>query len=607
MTSEMDDVQDLRKLTQIATSLNRATDVYSALNDTLAQLIELMSLQTGWIFLADEDAQERWAGHGFRLAAHYQLPPAIEANQAEAWDKGCSCQALCRKGELEAAYNEVRCSRLGEASGDRRGLVVHASAPLHAGDRLIGILNVAAPAWTEFTPRALLLLTNVGSMMGTALERARLFDLMRAQRIHEQAALLNISAQLLSRRDPADVMQYLVEEVRTLLAVDACALLLPGPEGSYLYFRAATGWQSQPVENQYRVPADERSGSGRVMQTQRPLLMQSDSDSWVSAPWMAEWLETEGFQSAAIVPLVVEGRAIGALVIDTRTPRSFETAEIRFLQLMANQAAIAIDRARLHEEEMARQRLEEELTVSRHIQLSMLPPDLPQSDGWSFAAVYEPASQVGGDFYDFFEIPEKEETELGLVIADVSDKGVPAALFMALARTTIRNNALRGRAPADALYWANQFIQEDSNTDMFLTAFYGVLELKNGRFRYANAGHNPPLWWQADAEKCALLEAPGIVLGVLDEVTLEERAVTLTPGDVLVLYTDGVTEAMDETYAEFGIARLKTAVTSYVSDHPDASAADVTTAILQAVRAFTHGTPQFDDLTLLVVRYTPAT
>ncbi len=594
------EVADLRTLNQIADTLNRSVDVRSTLESALTQLVQLMGLKTGWIFLQDNAAQDRWAGRGFVLAAHHHLPAAIALENPNAWDKGCDCQTLCRKGNLNQAYNEVKCSRLAEAEGDKSGLVVHASTPLQAGQEVLGILNVAAPSWASFSERSLALLTNVGNMMGIALERARLFDLLQEQRIDEQAALLHVSSELLSRRDLDDLMNYLVVEVRELLNVDACALLLPGKnEPELLEFRAAAGWKTQPVENGYCVPADARSGSGQVMQTLRPLLTAEEGQHSIKSLWMSDWLQAEGFQSAAIVPLIVEDRSIGTMVIDTRYPRYFQPSEIRFLQLMANQAAIAIDRARLRVEELAHHRLEEELAVGRQIQMSMLPAGCPEFPGWDVAAVYEPAKQVGGDFYDFFELPNDN---LGLVIADVSDKGVPAALFMALSRSAIRNNALRGRSPAKTLTHANQYIREDSQADMFLTAFYGVLGLEHGRFTFANAGHNPPLWWRNADHTISTLTSKGIVLGIIDKVKIEEQSIEIAPGDVLVFYTDGITEAVNEGYREFGEARLMEAVTDVLTAVPDTPAGTLIESILNAVRTFSAGMTPSDDITLFIVR-----
>ena len=170
MPTQPDLIVDLQTLNQISLTLNQATDVATALNTSLAQLVDLMGLETGWVFVIDPAATDRWGGRGFRLAAHHNLPPALVVTNPDAWDKSCDCQGLCRDGQLGAPYNEVRCSRLSGVAGERGGLAVHATTPLRAGERVLGILNVAAPDWESFTPRSLTLLSNVGSQMGIALE-----------------------------------------------------------------------------------------------------------------------------------------------------------------------------------------------------------------------------------------------------------------------------------------------------------------------------------------------------------------------------------------------------------------------------------------------------
>jgi serine phosphatase RsbU (regulator of sigma subunit) len=599
--SYLTDLTDnLTTLNQIVETLNRAVDVRSVLDTALAQLVELMGLETGWIFLRDPAAGERRQGTGYLLAAHHNLPPALALDNPDVWEGGCECQSQCDQCDLAEAYNQVRCSRLTGASGDRRGLAVHASVPLHSGDRFLGILNVAGPDWASFKPQALALLTNVGSQMGVALERARLFDLLQERRIQEQAALLDLSNQLLRRLNMDDLLGYLVEETQRMLQADACALLLPAEEPGFLEFRAASGWRDDPVAERRRVPAGENSGPGLVMRTRRPLLV-ADIEKSDPAPWLPDWLRKEGFRGHAVVPLTADGRAVGALVVDTRQPRLPDEGEVRFLRLIANQAAIAIEQARLHQEEVERQRLEKELAVGQQIQLSLLPKACPVVPGWEFAAFYQAARLVGGDFYDFFELPG-EPNRLGMVIADVSDKGVPAALFMALSRTVIRNTALGGRSPSATLIRANELILNDSWAEMFLSAFYATLDTRSGRLVYANAGHNRPLWLRVATGECQQLAARGIILGMLEEIELEERQVELAPGDLVVFYTDGVTEAMDADEQMFGEARLQ----KVLAANARAGAQQVLQTVVEAIRAFTGDTPQSDDLTLFVVKCCPS-
>ncbi len=599
MSLETNLVDKLTTLNHIAETLNRAVDVRSVLNEALADLVDLMGLETGWIFLQDPTSQDQRWGSGYVLAAHHNLPPALDLDSSDAWEGGCLCQGLCNESCLGEAYNEVHCSRLADVRGDRRGLALHASTPLRSGDHILGILNVAGPDWTSFSPQALALLTNVGNQIGVALERARLFDLLQEQRIHEQAALLAFSNQLLGRRDLDDLMGYLVEEVRQILHADACALLLPGEEPDCLNFQAASGWHLDPVAEGQRVPADESSGPGLVMRTQR-LLLEEDVAEQDRTPWLPDWVRAEGFHGHAVVPLIAGGRSVGALVINRRRPWTLDESEVRLLRLMANQAAIAIEKARLHQEEVKGQALEKELALGQQIQLSLLPKTPPVVPGWEFAVYYQPARLVGGDFYDFFEL-SADPHRLGMVVADVVGKGVPAALFMGLSRTIIRTSALNGNSPSAVLARANDWIVDDSRSELFLTAFYAMLDTASGQLLYASGGHNRPLWVQAATGEVQELPAQGIILGAFEQIQLEECAIDVAPGDLLVFYTDGVTEAMNATHQPFDTERLQAAVTA----RPDASAQEVVEAVVDAVRAFTGDAPQSDDLTLFVVKRCP--
>ncbi len=598
MTAYTEDlVNSLITLNKIAETLNRSTNVASALNSALADLVDLMGLETGWIFLKDPAAKSQWFGRGFTLAADYNLPPAMARSKAGAWKGGCDCQAFCSRDTLTAAYNEVRCSRLAATKGEERGgLVVHASAPLRSGEHILGILNVAAPDWESFTPEALALLSNAGSLMGIALERARLYDLLLEQRIDEQAALLEFSNQLLSRSQPRDLLDYMVREVRRLLHVDAVALVTPDESGVALTFKAASGWRSDPVARGVVLLDSEFNILGQTMRSQQRFVAE-DIEAHVIPLYELEWLQGEGFRGYTVAPLLIEGHAIGALMLNTRQPRLLTEDELRFLRLMANQAAIAVDGLRLRQEEVQRQRMQEELAVGRKIQLSMLPKACPIIPGWQIVAVYQAARMVGGDFYDFFELPGAQR-RVGMLVADVADKGVPAALFMALSRTVIRTTALSGRGAAAALLRANQLILNDSQSDLFLSAFYAILEPETGRLIYANAGHNRPLWYHAATGAVQELRARGIILGVFEGIRIDERRIVVEPGDVLLFYTDGIPEALNAEERMMGMQRLVDVLKR--TARLDAQA--ITDAIVEAYNEFTGDTEQSDDVTFFVVK-----
>jgi sigma-B regulation protein RsbU (phosphoserine phosphatase) len=590
--------EDLTTLNHIAQTLNRATDVKGALDSALAQLVGLMGLETGWISLVKASSLGVSGRQEFFLAAHRNLPPGLAPDRAAVWNRTCRCQDVFRQGDLAQAYAEVHCSRLESAPGDTRGLTVHASAPLVSGERWLGILNVAGQDWTSFTPRSLSLLTLVGNHIGIALERAELFDALKERRFNEQAALLDFSNQLLRRIDREDLTRQLVSQIAGLLEADACSLLLPEEGGGGLKFVAATGWKQDPVELERRVPLEGGSGPGWVMRTQKPLLVEdlqrSDPTSWSTA-----WLEAEGFRGHAVVPLIVEEHAIGTLIMNHRRPRRLTQDELRLLQLMANQAAIAIETARLRSEDIERLRMEREMDIGREMQRSLLPAEYPRLPGYEFAVLYQAARQVGGDFYDFCRVGGPDG-KLGLIIGDVSGKGVPAALFMAMCRTNIRAAVLSGRSPSEALKRANELILKDSRSDVFLTAVCALLTPQTGRLTYANGGHNRPFLIHAASGEVRELTARGIILGQFEEVEIEEEQIELAPRDTLILYTDGVTEAIDAGQQPFGEDRLKAVLESNIGSSPE----DMLSAIAEAVRSFAGEEPQADDFAVVAVART---
>ena len=347
------------------------------------------------------------------------------------------------------------------------------------------------------------------------------------------------------------------------------------------------------------VTFDEHSGPGRAMLTQRPVVTE---DVTVNSHGILipDWAAIEGFRGHCVAPLLVEGKTIGALMVDMRRAHRATDDDIRLLQLMANQAALALETARLQEESLQQKRLAEQLQMARQIQLSLLPEDAPEVPGWDFAASYRSAQIVGGDFYDYFYLPGSP-LRMGVVIADVADKGVPAALFMALSRTVIRTSALGGRRPGAVLTRANSMILGDSQSDMFLTACYVTIDLTTGRCVIANGGHNRPLLWDAATEKCTELPSQGMVLGTFEEVVLKELETSLGLGDVLLLYSDGVTDATDPSENSYGEQRLREALLAHIGE----SASDLIQSILRSVDEFTGGAAQYDDMTLVAVRRQP--
>ncbi len=243
-----------------------------------------------------------------------------------------------------------------------------------------------------------------------------------------------------------------------------------------------------------------------------------------------------------------------------------------------------------------RERLQKELEIAKDIQQSFLPQVIPQIEGFELAAINIPAREVGGDFYDFIPITEDK---WGLVIADVSGKGVPAALFMALSRTIVRTNTIGNPAISEAISKANELIMEESmiNT-MFVTLFYAILDTKKMTLTYTNAGHNPPLLIKTTNDEVAMLEGRGVALGVISDIDLEEKEVFLDKGSIVTFYTDGVIDAINEQEEEFGEERF----ISVIKQNQDLSAQKLMEKIQQEIVTFSGSQPQFDDLTLVILK-----
>ena len=310
--------------------------------------------------------------------------------------------------------------------------------------------------------------------------------------------------------------------------------------------------------------------------------------------------------SAMCVPVRAGEKVLGMVVLSRTTARpdgsaakTFTAGDEKLLLGLAGQAGVALERARLHVQETQRQRLEQELAVAHRIQLSLLPSRPPEVAGWRFAATYEAARQVGGDFYDYLDhaLPERR---LGLVIADVTGKGVPAALMMAYSRAVVRAESMAGRSPTEVLSNTNRLLLQERQTRLFLSACFVELDLDSGRLTYANAGHDAPLWISAHGRESRPLEEHGLILGAFPDIGVESREVTVEPGEVVVLYTDGVTEARNGAGQLFGDEQLAAAARAAVADGQDADA--VLASIVGAADSFTAGAEQADDLTIVVIQ-----
>ncbi len=575
-------IAELITLNMLAQTLNQALDLREALDTSLAHVVELMNLHTGWIFLHDENQE-------FSLAARHDLPPAI-SYPGKVWLGDCACQDLCREGRLDKPVNMVRCSRLKGAVGDKRGLAQHASVPIYGGEELLGILNVATTEWGSFSASQLQLLSAIGSMLGTAIVRARLHEQVKVRRMREQAALIKLSQELLVSDALEPALQRLVRVAARLLEVDACAFVEADEEGGRAILRAACGW-TLPDDSPWPITLDPEMPHLWYLPEMSSNLPE---DTMQKLPRL---LRKQSFLGHLGVEVNLGGVPLGTLMVNTHSARRFEAEEAQLLGMLATQLAQTLERERLQQEALERRSLERELELASEIQYSFLPRSCPAIPGYDIAAYYSPARHIGGDFYDFIQIT-RPVSRLGIVIADVTDKGVPAALFMALSRTLLRATAFDELQPAAVLEKTNRFILQDSHSGLFVTCFYTVINTRTGELVYANGGHNYPLFYRHKTGEVESLRAQGIVLGIVPKPQFEQRSRTIASGDVVLFYTDGVTEAMNPQREMFGHERLETVL----RQNHQHSSYDIIQAVRDQVEAFAVEGGQSDDITMVVIK-----
>jgi sigma-B regulation protein RsbU (phosphoserine phosphatase) len=326
----------------------------------------------------------------------------------------------------------------------------------------------------------------------------------------------------------------------------------------------------------------------RVLQTGRAEIVNNIPAS--------HFLEAEADAQISVLsaPLKTEKRVLGVIILISEQ-REFTAHDLRLLNTIAMQAAPTIEITHLYQLAVEKARMERELQIARQVQVGLLPSSTPSLPGYEFAGYWRPAREVSGDYYDFIR---EQEDRMGLVIADVTDKGMPASLFMVFARSAVRSSIGRYSSPMRAIQQANQLICSESSYGLFTTLFYARLFTKTGRITYVNAGHNPPLYYQARPDKIKPLIRTGIPLGIFDDSTYSQRTIQLDANDFIFCYTDGLTEAINEQGEDFGMQRLQTVI----YENRGASAQTIVNALSGAIDEFAGPAPPFDDFTMMVVK-----
>jgi serine phosphatase RsbU (regulator of sigma subunit) len=299
-------------------------------------------------------------------------------------------------------------------------------------------------------------------------------------------------------------------------------------------------------------------------------------------------------QSEMVAPIISNEEVIGVFDLESDELDAYTNDDLEVLMLLASQVAIIIEKVMLHEQLIEKQRLQTQLEVARQVQLQLLPGRDPQIEGYDISAYNFPTEEVSGDYYDWVRV---YDDQIGIVIADVSGKGVPAALLMAFLRASLRAATHIGYAPHISMSKVNYLLWESIERNQFVTAFHGILDATNRTLSYSNAGHSPALLMKADGTS-HFEERGGVPLGMFRDSRYYEYFETIESGEVLVLYTDGVTEAMNAAGEEYGRERLITAV----RECRDQPARDMIDFMHRDLIAWTEGHGITDDVTFFIVK-----
>lgn len=463
---------------------------------------------------------------------------------------------------------------------DPDGILLYGSIPPLVSERFPVFQNESVMGWVSGgkNPDAL------ANLLAYAAEQESEKKTLAAElveRYRELNRLYHLSENLSSSPFPDAIARSALEEATHMISANAGMVLLKGEENDPLQKIAEWGTSYQLVPQAPVIDLALVTGRAGLAN---------------AVPGDAYFYETQGKDiSILCAPLKTEKSMLGVILLIDTSERFFSAGELKLLNTIAQQTAPAVEIARLYLIELEKMQIEREFQMAREVQESLLPPQLPQIEGWKFNRLWRPAHNVSGDFYD---VIHEGPHQLGLVIADITDKGLPASLFMVFVRSVLRASITRGGTPAEAITHANQVVCQDSYQGLFSTLFYARLETDCGKITYVNAGHPSPLLYRSAQDEVQMLQRTGMPLGVEVDTTFYDQTAQLDPGDFILFYTDGVTEAINSAEKEFGLERLKTEVHHLCH----LTTEEILAGLEKVLTEFIAPQPVSDDVTMMIVK-----
>jgi len=409
-------------------------------------------------------------------------------------------------------------------------------------------------------------------------------------KVKRLSSLIEVNSLISSTLILDQLLENMMAISKQVMNADASSLMLIDEKTNELVYQVALGKVGEKLKQEFRLKLGQGI-AGMVAQQGKPLLLE---DAYTHPKFHRAHDDATGYRTKSMitVPLKVGERITGvAQVINRLDNTPFDQDDLELFISLCSLAAIAIENAKMHKSLMEKQRLVKDMEFARTVQESFLPQKTPAIVGYKFSAHYTPAQEVGGDFYDFIQL---DPNRTGIVIGDVSGKGVPAALTMAKLGSDLRTLAFTQKDPATALERLNDLLAERSRRGMFATLLYVELDSQTGTLSLSNAGHLPPIIKKADGSVKKLSTIGGAPLGILRGMKFEQENARLDPGDIVILYTDGIIEAMNSGEELYGYDRFEAMIRKSPS-LPEG----LKSAVIDDVNKFTGLSPQHDDMTMV--------
>ncbi len=561
--------------------LNSDLDLDAVIKNSLGILLKRFNAEAACLFLADlHDYKLKSCCMGSSSPDRVYILPLDNENQIAGWDVASREPVLMQDIDRDNEFAKTIKKHL--------GIIPHSiiGMPLFASGEFFGVIQAINSENSEkFLERDLELMEVLVERIALTLRNA--WMLQEAIRASDEArSLYEIGIALSGSLELDGLLDKILENLARVIDCDIGMVYLVDPDNGTINQIATRGISDISTEE---ISLKIGQGiCGRVAETGEGIIV---SDVYKNEDYIACRFNTK---SEMAVPLKTQNAIVGVLNVESDNPNAYKNHELELLSAFGSLAAVSIERAKLHRKIMSAERLENEILIARRIQKTFLPAGDPAIDGFDVAGINISSAEVGGDYYDFIPIVENQ---LGIAIGDVSGKGIPASLIMAAFRASLKAEIRNNFAIRTVLQKVNNLLYESIDRAHFVTAAYCVLDSKNKILTFSNAGHNHPILVRSTNE-IQFLKEGGFPLGIFTGSTYEESSVILNSGDILLFYTDGVTEVRNKKGEEFGEKRV---IDSLISSK-DKSAREIIDILIEKTKKFGLNSLGDDDLTLIALK-----